>query len=229
MVDFHSHILPAMDDGSADVEMSLAMLRKEAEQGVHTVVATPHFYAIEHTPEAFLAARQRAMEQLEEAVKAEPGLPQVIVGAEVAYFRGMSDSEAMWDLRIADTNCILVELPMAPWKDHVYEELSGLAAKQNLLPIVAHVDRYLPPLRGRKLVDRLLEKQVLIQANASFFLGKQAKAANKLLKAGKIHLLGSDCHNLAERAPNLGAVTLDAEDLAHIRYYQNLVLNEETM
>ena len=44
MTDFHSHILPGVDDGSKDVEMSVAMLRTLAEQGVDRVVATPHFY-----------------------------------------------------------------------------------------------------------------------------------------------------------------------------------------
>lgn len=229
MVDFHSHILPGIDDGSIDVEMSLTMLRKEAEQGVKTVVATPHFYANENTPADFLAARQKALEQLQEAAKDEPGLPRVIVGAEVFYFRGMSDSEAMWDLRIGDTNYILVEPPMPPWNDRVYEELSGLVTKQNLVPIVAHVDRYLPPLFGNRMIDRLLDGHLLIQANAGFFLGKRAKTAKKLLKEGKIHLLGSDCHDLTERAPNLGAVALDAALWSRIRHYETVVLGEESL
>ena len=45
MIDFHSHILPEMDDGSKDAKMSLAMLQMEREQGVTEVVFTPHFYA----------------------------------------------------------------------------------------------------------------------------------------------------------------------------------------
>ena len=44
MIDFHSHVLPGMDDGSASLEESIAMLRMEAEQGITQVVATPHFY-----------------------------------------------------------------------------------------------------------------------------------------------------------------------------------------
>lgn len=224
MVDFHSHILPEIDDGSTSVEMSLEMLRKESSQGVHTVIATPHFYASEHTPAQFLAGRQEAAERLRKA--AEPGLPRVLLGAEVAYFRGMSESEALWDLRIADTNYILIELPMPPWNDRVYEELGDLRAKQNLLPIVAHVDRYLPPFMGDRMVERLLEKDVLLQANTSFFLGKRAKRARRMLREGTIHLLGSDCHDLSSRPPNLGDLVLEEEALDHIRYHQQLVLDE---
>ena len=54
MIDFHSHILPEMDDGSKDVKMSLAMLQMEREQGVTEVVFTPHFYAQQDTVAHFL-------------------------------------------------------------------------------------------------------------------------------------------------------------------------------
>ena len=50
MIDFHSHILPAMDDGSRNIEESLQMLRMLQEQGVERVIATPHFYADENPP-----------------------------------------------------------------------------------------------------------------------------------------------------------------------------------
>ena len=43
MVDFHTHILPGIDDGSDSVECSIEMLKQEAEQGISHVVATPHF------------------------------------------------------------------------------------------------------------------------------------------------------------------------------------------
>ena len=50
MVDFHSHILPGIDDGSASLEESIELLKREAEQGINHVVATPHFYAQHDTP-----------------------------------------------------------------------------------------------------------------------------------------------------------------------------------
>lgn len=56
MIDFHSHILPAMDDGSRNIEESLQMLRMLQEQGVERVIATPHFYADENPPDVFCAA-----------------------------------------------------------------------------------------------------------------------------------------------------------------------------
>ena len=55
MIDFHSHILPGMDDGSKSTQESLEMLDMLRAQGVDTVAATPHFYARENPPEVFSA------------------------------------------------------------------------------------------------------------------------------------------------------------------------------
>ena len=230
MIDFHSHVLPGVDDGSPDVETSLAMLRKEAEQGVKTVVATPHFYADEDSPDAFLTRRQEALQKLQEA--AEPGLPEILPGAEVAFFRGMSHCEAMWDLRIADTSCILIEMPEMPWAPQVMDEIEKLANRLNLTPILAHIDRYLPRIGTRKFLDRLLELPVLLQVNTSFFLDKKVgKKALRLLQDGLFHFIGTDCHNLQDRQPDMGKVLekLDENDIAHIRYHQQQVLSENEM
>lgn len=64
MIDFHTHILPGVDDGAENIETALAMLREEAVQGVNQVFATPHFYADEETPEAFLERRRASFEGL---------------------------------------------------------------------------------------------------------------------------------------------------------------------
>ena len=64
VIDFHSHVLPGVDDGSASVAESISMLRLEVEQGIHHVVATPHFYARYDSPESFLKKRDAAEELL---------------------------------------------------------------------------------------------------------------------------------------------------------------------
>ena len=76
MIDLHSHILPEMDDGSKDAEMSHKMLDEMAAQGVKTVAATPHFYATRDLPEAFLERRAKAVERLGEL---RPDAPRVIL------------------------------------------------------------------------------------------------------------------------------------------------------
>ena len=86
VIDFHSHILPGVDDGSKNLEQSLAMLQMEAAQGIKRVVATPHFYAQHDKPEKFLRKREEAQRQLRQLISENPGLPELSIGAEVYYF-----------------------------------------------------------------------------------------------------------------------------------------------
>lgn len=205
VTDFHSHILPGIDDGSPDAAQSLAMLRVLAAQGIERVVLTPHFYPRYDDPDTFLTARAQSAAILRSAMAGEEGLPRLTLGAEVHYFPGISDSEVLPRLALAGTSCILIEMPPAPWTPQMFRELNGIQEKQGLTPILAHIDRYITPLHTYGIFRQLEELPVLVQANAGFFLDrKTARFALRLLREGKIHVLGSDCHNLTDRAPNLG-------------------------
>ncbi len=206
VVDFHTHILPGIDDGSSSLEQSVAMLQKEKEQGIGHVVATPHFYAQHDKPEQFLEKRAAAEQALRQKLLQYPDLPKLSVGAEVYYFSGIGDSDIISELTIDQKRFILIEMPMPPWSERVYRDLENIWIKQNLVPIVAHVDRYISPFHTFKIPERLEKLPVMVQANASFFLEKRTRRmALRMLQQGRIQLLGSDCHDLSDRAPNLGA------------------------
>ena len=98
--------------------------------------------------------------------------------------------------------------------------------------MIAHVDRYITPLRTYGIPDRLAEMQVAVQANSSFFLERRtASMAMKMLKNQKIQVLGSDCHNLTSRKPDLGDAAeriqqkLGAEATQRIRDYGRMILS----
>ena len=225
IIDFHSHILPCVDDGSKSLEMSMKMLRMEAEQGISRVVATPHFYPLHDSPEKFLQRRATAEALLREEMKKENGLPELSIGAEVYFFNGISDSDVISELTIDRKKCILIEMPGAPWTDSMYRELEGLYVKRGVIPIVAHLDRYIGRFHTFGIPKRLAELPVMVQANAEFFLEKATSSmALRMLKAGQIQLLGSDCHNLQSRGPNLGA----ALDVIR-KHHGNSVLAEVDM
>lgn len=231
LTDFHSHILPEMDDGSPDVETSLEMLARERAQGIGRVVLTPHFYPRYEDPKRFLARRDRAEEQLRRAMEGRTDLPALLVGAEVYYFRGISESECLPELAIRNTGAVLIEMPHAPWTDAMLRELADIRHKRGLIPIVAHIDRYIGPLRTHGIPGALERLPVLVQANASFFRERRtAGMAMRMLKADQIQLLGSDCHNLTDRAPNLGPALaviekkLGAESLQRIRSWEDTVI-----
>lgn len=205
IIDFHSHILPGVDDGSRSLEESIAMLKSESDQGIERVVATPHFYARYDEPEEYLPRRIRAIRALREEMTNHAGLPKLAVGAEVHFFPGISHSDLLPHLTIAGKKCILIEMPGSPWTESMYRELENIFLKQDLLPIVAHVDRYISRFRTYGIPEHLGDLPVLVQANASFFLNRSTRGmALKMLECDQIQLLGSDCHNLTTRKPNLG-------------------------
>ena len=203
--DFHSHILPGVDDGSRSLEETLSMLRMEAGQGIRHVVATPHFYAHQDTPEAFLKRREEAWQILKKALSDAPDLPQVTLGAEVYYFPGMSESDALSQLTIGGKRFLLLEMPHAPWTETMYREMEAIYVRQGITPVIAHIDRYISPLRTHRILKRLEELPVLVQANGSFFLNRHTAAMGlRMIREDRIHLLGSDCHDLKSRKPDLG-------------------------
>lgn len=208
MIDFHTHILPGVDDGPQRMEDSLSMLRGSFLQGVDAVVSTSHFYACDDYPDEFLKRRNRAAERLEEAMLLSTEIyPQVILGAEVLFFPGIGAAEGIDRLRIGNSRSILIEMPMMPWTEDMLDEVVELGRNFDLIPIIAHVDRYMSMLKDTTLIERVLQRELLVQVNGTYFLNpKTQKAAFENLKAGKIHLIGSDCHNLETRPPNLGAV-----------------------
>ena len=79
VIDFHSHILPGIHDGSKDLETSLEMLRMSAAQGVTDMVATPHFYASKEGFETYLEKRIHAFETL--CASRTPDMPRIRLGA----------------------------------------------------------------------------------------------------------------------------------------------------
>lgn len=230
IADMHTHVLPEMDDGSSSVKESVDMLRESANCGIRIVTATPHFYADTDTPDTFFERRDRSMQLLERELKKHRDLPQIKIGAEVHYFHGMSDSEVLKRLTIADKGCILVEMPHTVWTRGMYEELAQIRNKQGLIPVIAHVDRYIGLFYNRSIPEHLENLPVLVQANASFFLNRfTSSMAMRLLHQEKIHLLGSDCHNMGSRKPNLGEAVekirsrLGQSALDRIGEYQEIV------
>jgi protein-tyrosine phosphatase len=231
VTDFHSHILPGLDDGSSSIEMSIEMLKAEAAQGVTHVVATPHFYPQSDSPERFLEKRARAEERLRQEMAKHEGMPQLTVGAEVYYFGAISESDILPGLTIGENRCILIEMPNMVWSDGMYRELAGIYEKQGLVPIIAHVDRYISPFHMNGIPEKLEELPVYVQANAASFLRWNTRHMMlRLLRHGQIHLLGSDCHDMGDRSPNLSDAvkqirkSLGEEAIEHIKCCEDELL-----
>lgn len=201
MIDWHTHILPGMDDGSRDTAESIAMLEALAAQGVRTVIATPHFYVNDEPLSAFLQRREHALAQLQEVCP--PDLPQILLGAEVRYYQGISRLEGLKELRIRGSKLLLLEMPMTKWTQSMVRELIEMAGRSSIRIVLAHVERYFGLQKG-DVWDQLAANGILFQVNASFFAGFFSRQkAITLLREGSIHFVGSDCHNMTSRPPKI--------------------------
>ena len=225
MVDFHTHILPGIDDGSRDVDMSMAMLREEQSKGIHTIIATPHFYANRRSINQFLERRQHAFEKLQTALEnkgmsptsldgidGKSRLPQILTGAEVYYFAGMGRADQLPQLCIEGTDTIMIEMPFDQWREDQFRDLETIIEKQHLTVVLAHIERYPEFQKNKTIWNRVFaELPVTPQINTGSFLKKgglfsRDKKKKFVLNWMKEHpdtILGSDAHNPDTRRPNL--------------------------
>lgn len=211
IIDFHTHILPGMDDGSKDVKESIAMLQAEKEAGVDRVVFTPHFYASQNGPEEFLQRRREAWLALMPHMY--QGLPKVSFGAEVQYFEGICHAEELSMLRIAGTEYLLLEMPFHRWDDRMVENVLELNMQPDTTVVLAHIERYFSFAKS-SMLNTLWTNGVKIQMNVSAFDKRQTrKQALAMLKAGQVHVLGSDSHNMESRKPNWNALPENVKQL----------------
>ena len=201
LIDLHSHVLPQFDDGSPDVDTSLAMLRREAEQGVTAVCATSHYYAKHSSIPAFCERRAEAMERL--AAVLTEDLPRVLPAAEVAYFPRMEEQD-LTPLCIQGTRTLMLEMPFSDWTGLQLETVEALVLDCRYDVVLVHPERFCFSKSNRHKLEKLAELPIGLQVNAGSLLRwGTRRLALDLLQMAQYPLLGSDCHNLTSRPPNL--------------------------
>lgn len=202
MIDFHSHILPGIDDGARDVETSLKMLSVCRDTGIETVLMTPHCHPMsQEKVDSFIENRDDAFELLSSTLKKQKSkFPKIIPASEVRIYNGLHKLSGIDKLCIKDTNYILLEMPYEVWKDYAFEEIYHLT-RLGFRPIMAHLDRFLDQ---EKYFGEFFSLDVQVQINSSAFIESGIrKKMIKLFEHGHIQVLGSDTHNLSNRTPNV--------------------------
>lgn len=208
IVDFHSHILPGIDDGSKDVQMSLAMLEKMKAYGTDTVCATSHYYARHRSIDSFLERRAKAFEALQSEIETNaPHLNDIEIrcGAEVAFYSGIAKEQNIERLCIEGTNTLLLEMPFTEWSDFEINTVADLCFNNRINVVIAHIERYYG-FTSEMMIDQLMDLPVYVQINAESIIPMFGrKKWLEMFRQQRAHLLGSDAHNLTDRVPNLGA------------------------
>lgn len=201
-LDFHTHILPGVDDGAPDLSVSEQMLDALAKQGVDTVVLTPHFYSDKIPLAVFLERREKAFQQL---ISRRAGKkPQLVLGAEVFFSDILMNYEDLSALTIGNSNYLLLEMPFqSTFSPYTIDRLYQLSSNANVNFIFAHIDRYPPLMKHPALVQQLRELGWLMQVNLDALQTlKKRRYLMPLLKQGGVLALATDCHNMTTRPPN---------------------------
>lgn len=186
ITDFHAHILPGADHGCASRAMCAKQLQLAASYEVGTIVSTSHFYPHMHMAEEFVALRNSAFEDMKD-LTSEYGI-QVVKGAEVQLCIGLDKMPGIEKLCIEDTNVMLVEIPDMPMCIEMYDTLSRLGRKFDV--IVAHTDRY-----TKDIVDKIIYEGYKMQINVnSLFDIRKRKTIKNIMDTGLVYAIGSDIH-----------------------------------
>lgn len=192
MIDFHSHILPKIDDGSKSYEETMVMLEEAQNVGFDKIISTSH-YAVG----CYEAPEYKRKEIIEE-LNLEENIPQIILGSEIFLTYNIIDLLKEYKAStINATNYVLIELPLKNQFSNLKDVINRLK-ENNYRPILAHPERYFVVQKNFKFLYELKDMGVLFQANYGSILGKYGFAAKctvkKMLKNNLISLLGTDAH-----------------------------------
>jgi protein-tyrosine phosphatase len=218
MVDLHSHILPALDDGAGDWSASIDMARAAVDDGISTIVATPHVnfeYSFELSE---IAVRARGLRRR----LAQLQIPlTVAAGGEVAVSRlaDLTDAE-LRAVAMGEGAALLVESPYAPGAGGIEEALFHLQLR-GFRPILAHPERcphfQSDPDRLAALVERGIHTSVSCGSMVGAFGSTVRRSALELLRRRLVHSVSSDAHDPGSRTPRLRPAFSAAEpDLPRI-------------
>lgn len=202
MIDFHTHILPEIDNGARNVEESIAMLQAENEQGVSIVVLTPHYYPDEQDIDTFLKLRNESYEKVLKA-SAKLSLPSIRLGAQVHFTPSLIEHEDLHKLCIDDTNYMLLELPYMPINSKVIDTIDMLCQKHDITPIISHFDIHFFN-NSYKEIEDLMDLNILGEMDTSSIIKiSNEKVFKSLLKNNYINVIGSDIHGINDKSFSL--------------------------
>ncbi|MGG3557244.1 CpsB/CapC family capsule biosynthesis tyrosine phosphatase [Peribacillus frigoritolerans] len=202
MIDIHCHILPGIDDGSADMNESMNMARKAVEAGITHIFATPH-----HLNEKYVNVKSYIIDR---AVMLNENLHQnnipltIHLGQEVRIHRDIFTSLEKEEILTLDDNgrYLLLELPSGSVPTYTKEVIYELQLK-GIKPIIVHPERNKELIENHKLLFELVQEGALTQLTSGSIIGlfgKNVKSfSKKIIEHNLAHFVATDAHNIGSR------------------------------
>ena len=197
MIDYHTHIIPFVDDGSKSIEASIDMIRDEIDNGVDTIYCTPHH--INHRYMCSVEVIKENFNRLKEAIKENNLNVNIYLGQEICYTDKVDIIKMLKKgelLTLNNTNYVLLEFSFSKEPDDLYDIIYNFSVNGYKV-IVAHIERYdwitIDKVKGLK------EEGAIIQVNSGSIVGlsskKEKSFSKKLLRLDLVDIIASDIHS----------------------------------
>ncbi|MFJ6412496.1 tyrosine-protein phosphatase [Terribacillus saccharophilus] len=202
MIDIHCHILPGVDDGARTLEDSIEMAKAASEQGIHTIVATPH-----HRNNQFDNYREDILTRVDELnriLEEENIEVNILPGQETRIYGDLAEGLVAKEILPVnlDTPYILVELPTSTVPKYTNKLLYDLQV-EGYTPIIVHPERNSELLSNPDKLYELVKSGVLTQVTAASLVGKFGKKirnfSHEIVQSNLTHFIASDAHNIHGR------------------------------
>lgn len=205
MIDIHTHILPKIDDGSESLKESVLLVKSESEQGVHTIVMTPHLNK---------GPYKTTVEDVEKSYYfLQKGLDKLHINTKIMLGHEVNVTHDYFDIiknksfyTLANTSYILIEFN----RQNVNYGILNTIYETKILgynPVLAHLEYYDVLYDNKDLLKAIIDEGAYIQLNASNVLSKNSTRVGSfcksLLKENLVSFIASDTHNLTTRPPRM--------------------------
>lgn len=204
MIDIHHHCIPGVDDGPRDLPEAVDLCRMALDDGVTTIVATPHVLRGPWQNTSRIELRQR----LDELRDALGDSPELLLGSEYYFDFEMNERLQSGEgiIPLAESRYILIEFAAHAVPPLVDQPLYR-ALLEGWQPIVAHPERNIVFQKKPELLRLLVARGVRMQVTAGSVLGdfgpEARRASLQWLKEGLVHFVASDAHNREKRPPRM--------------------------
>lgn len=201
LVDVHSHLIPAIDDGVQTLEESINIIKEMKNLGFEKLITTPHIMSHKY-PNTNDTIKKGFEIVQEEVIKQNIDI-ELEFASEYYYDEHFLNLINKNDLLTFGDNYVLFELPYSPYKSTTpplgIEQTVFELQNRGYKPVLAHPERYMYYTERFDRLLKLKDHALLFQMNANSFGGFYGKTAQKnaqrIVKEGLVNFIGSDIHN----------------------------------
>ncbi|MHA6481498.1 tyrosine-protein phosphatase [Paenibacillus sp. strain BS8-2] len=235
MIDIHTHILPGVDDGAADIKDAMNMAQAAIREGITSIIATPH-----HANGTYMNPAHDVRKHVDELNRClgNAGMPvRIVAGQEIRIHDDMLEAWSRQELlTLADSRYMLLEMPSSRIPKGMADLVHELAI-MGVVPIIAHPERNAEAAAHPERLEELIELGAYGQVTSHSLLGGFGKRVEQtsweLLKRGCIGIVSSDAHHVERRGFRLGEAyaaierTMGEQWVAYLKSNASHVLDDQ--